>query len=173
LDNLRRIFTGDTVNWKQFGGPDAPVRALTRRPQESLGAAHFQERVLDGQRFGPGVQMLDTWSAVVKVCALAKDLPIGLAPALPMPRGVNLVAVKAMERTPAVLPDAQAIGKGSYPLLMPIRFYWDPGSRDQRVVKFVEYCNTQGLGSAPDRPRHASGTGVARMLLLPPTSLTP
>ena len=81
LDQLRRIFTGEYTNWKQAGGPDVPIRPLTRRIPESGGAVFFMQEVLHNQPYGAATVMADSWTAIVKVCTTANDLPIGIGPA--------------------------------------------------------------------------------------------
>ena len=44
LQQVKGTYTGQYVNWKEVGGPDEPVRCLTRRVPESGGAVFFQEQ---------------------------------------------------------------------------------------------------------------------------------
>ncbi|MBO3750086.1 substrate-binding domain-containing protein [Streptosporangiaceae bacterium NEAU-GS5] len=47
LDQIRRIYRGDVVNWKDLGGPDLPVR-LVSRDANSGTRDLFRRRILDG-----------------------------------------------------------------------------------------------------------------------------
>ena len=43
LDQLSRIFTGEYSNWKSVGGPDDPIRCLTRRIPDSGATVFFKQ----------------------------------------------------------------------------------------------------------------------------------
>lgn len=91
---LKKIFSGEYTNWKQVGGPDAPIRTLTRRVPESGGAVFFQEFVLNKQPYGPNTVMTESWSSIQKACAAASDLPIGIAPANGIDKSIKVLAIK-------------------------------------------------------------------------------
>jgi phosphate transport system substrate-binding protein len=145
LDQLRRIFTGEYTNWKQVGGPDAPIRSLTRRIPESGGAVFFMQEVLHNQPYSAATVMADSWTAIVKVCTTATDLPIGIAPALAEKGAIKVLAIKQDENTPAVVPSAESLKEKSYPIINSIRLYWDSQSPDERIKKFVDFCSSKGL----------------------------
>jgi phosphate transport system substrate-binding protein len=145
LDQLRRIFTGEYTNWKQVGGPDAPIRCLTRRIPESGGAVFFMQEVLHNQPYSPATVMADSWTAIVKVCATGNDLPIGIAPAMAAKGAIKILAIKQDENTPAVVPTPQTLKEKAYPIINPNRLYWDSQSQDNRIKKFVDFCVTKGL----------------------------
>jgi phosphate transport system substrate-binding protein len=147
LDQLRRIFTGEYTNWKQVGGPDAPIRSLTRKVPESGGAVFFMEEVLHNQPYGPSAVMADSWTAIVKVCTTANDLPIGISPALGAKGAIKVLGIKKDENAPAVLPSAETLKARSYPIINSIRLYWDSQSQDDRIKKFVDFCASKGLQS--------------------------
>lgn len=147
LDQLRRIFTGEYTNWKQAGGPDAPIRSLTRRIPESGGAVFFMQEVLHNQPYGAATVMADSWTAIVKVCTTANDLPIGIGPALGDKGAIKVLGIKQDENTPAVVPSAETLKKKSYPIINSIRLYWDGQSQDDRIKKFVDFCASKGLQS--------------------------
>jgi phosphate transport system substrate-binding protein len=145
LDQLRLIFTGEYTNWKQVGGPDVSIRAFTRRVPESGGAVFFMKEVLHSQPYGQGIVMTDSWSAIVKVCATANDLPIGICPMAGAKGGVKVVAIKKDDNSPSIMPTAEAMKDRSYPIINSIRLYWDSQSRDDRIKKFVDFCAGKGL----------------------------
>ena len=147
LDQLRRIFTGEYTNWNQAGGPDVPIRTLTRRIPESGGAVFFMQEVLHNQPYSATTVMADSWTAIVKVCTTANDLPIGIAPALAEKGAIKVLAIKQDENTPAVVPSAETLKERSYPIINSIRLYWDSQSQDDRIKKFVDFCASKGLQS--------------------------
>jgi phosphate transport system substrate-binding protein len=147
LDQLRRIFTGEYTNWKQVGGPDAPIRSLTRRIPESGGAVFFMQEVLHNQPYGATTVMADSWTAIVKVCTTASDLPIGIGPALGDKGAIKVLSIKQDENTPAVVPSTETLKEKSYPIINPIRLYWNGQTQDDRIKKFVDFCASKGLQS--------------------------
>jgi phosphate transport system substrate-binding protein len=148
LDQLKKVFLGEYTNWKQLGGPDAPIRTLTRRVPESGGAVFFQEFVLSKQPYGTGTVMTQSWAAIQKACLAGTDLPIGLAPADSIANGSKVLAIKKDETSLGVKPSLETLKNRTYPIILPFRFYWDSQSHDDRLERFVEYCAQQGLGAS-------------------------
>jgi phosphate transport system substrate-binding protein len=148
-EQLKKIFVGEYTNWKQVGGPDAPIRAITRRVPESGGAVFFQEFVLNKQPYGPATVMTESWSTIQKACAAATDLPIGLAPANGVDKSIKVLAIKKDEDSPGVRPSEETLRDGRYPIILSLRFLWDSQSQDDHLKRFVDYCAQQGLGASP------------------------
>ncbi|HEU4326533.1 MAG TPA: phosphate ABC transporter substrate-binding protein [Roseiflexaceae bacterium] len=48
VEQLRRIYQGGITNWRELGGPDAPIRAVVREVSSGTRGA-FDELVLDGE----------------------------------------------------------------------------------------------------------------------------
>jgi hypothetical protein len=89
--------------------------------------------------------MADSWTAIFKVCATANDLPIGSGPAARAKGAIKLLGIKQDENTPAVLPSEESLKARSYPIINPNRLYWDGQSQDERIKKFVDFCEGKGL----------------------------
>jgi phosphate transport system substrate-binding protein len=148
LEQLRKIFTGQVENWSQLGGPDAPIRCLTRRMPESGAVVFFWETVLEQEPFAKSMILTENWSTILKTCATAQDIPIGIGP---VPLGANtsgakILAIKKDDRTPGVLPSESTLKDQSYPIVLQFHFYWNSMTTDKRVIEFVEYCEKMGLG---------------------------
>ena len=70
LEQLELIFTGKTKNWKDVGGPDAPITIYSR--ENSSGTYEFfKENVLKGKDFAASAQTMPGTAAVLQ--AVAKD----------------------------------------------------------------------------------------------------
>jgi phosphate transport system substrate-binding protein len=149
-EQLKKIFSGEYTNWKQVGGPDAPIRTLTRRVPESGGAVFFQEFVLDKQPYGPNTVMTESWSTIQKACASASDLPIGITPANGVDKAIKVLAIKKDETSPGIKPSPETLRNRTYPIILSFRFYWDSQSQDDTLKRFVEYCAQQGLGASSE-----------------------
>jgi phosphate transport system substrate-binding protein len=135
LDQVKKVFLGEYTNWKQLGGPDAAIRALTRRVPESGGAVFFQRLVLNKQPYGPGTVMTQSWGAIQKACLAGTDLPIGLAPSDTVAEGIKVLAIKKDETSPGVKPSPETLKNRTYPIILAVRFYWDSQSQDDRLKR--------------------------------------
>ncbi|AFM25466.1 substrate-binding domain-containing protein [Desulfomonile tiedjei] len=147
MEQLRKIFTGDFTNWKDVGGPDQPIRCFTRRVPESGGAVFFQNTVLKKAPYAPSTIKAESWGSIIKICANAKDLPIGIGP-VPIngtSGGAKVLGVKADENSPAVIPSEETLKNKTYPILLPFYMYWDADTKDKRVMDFVNYCEQRGI----------------------------
>jgi phosphate transport system substrate-binding protein len=150
LSQLKKIFLGEYTNWNQVGGPDSPIRCLTRRVPESGAAVFFQEKVLEKQPFGPTTAILESWSSIIRICSSAADSPIGIAPifsARAAEPGIKVIGVKQDEHSVAVKPSDETLKQKTYPIILPFRFYWDQKTLSSQAKQFVDYCAAQGLGS--------------------------
>jgi phosphate transport system substrate-binding protein len=150
LAQLRRIFSGDCVNWKDVGGPDAPIRCFTRRVPESGGALFFQEKVLDKQPYGPNTTIAESWSTIIKVCSAATDLPIGIVPVMPALAAsdkIKILGIKEDSDSTAVKPSDATLGNKTYPIILPFKFYWDAKTATPQLKRFVDFCAGAGLPS--------------------------
>ena len=85
----------------------------------------FMQEVLHNQPYGPGTVVADSWTSIVKVCTVAADLPIGIGPAMGAKGAVKVLAIRQNESTPAVMPSEDTLKARSYPIINPIRLYWD------------------------------------------------
>jgi phosphate transport system substrate-binding protein len=147
IDQLAQIFTGKLDNWRQLGGPDEPIRSLTRRMPESGAVVFFWEKVLNKVPFGKSTVFAENWSTILKSCATAKDLPLGIGP-VPLGEnksGAKILAIKRDENSPAIMPSQASLRDKSYPIALLFSFYWDSETTDKRVMSFVDYCEKIGL----------------------------
>ena len=125
MTQLRKIFSGEYTNWKEVGGPDSPIRCFTRRVPESGAAMFFQEKVLEKQPYGPTTTMADSWGTIIKVCASANDLPVGIAPIIPAlaaAEKIRVLAVKEDAHSSPVKPSDETLKNKSYPIFLAFRY---------------------------------------------------
>ncbi len=70
IDQLGGIFTGKIKNWKDVGGPDAPITIYSR--ENSSGTYEFfKEHILKGQDFAASAQTMPGTAAILQ--AVSKD----------------------------------------------------------------------------------------------------
>ncbi|KAF0173330.1 MAG: Phosphate binding protein [Limisphaerales bacterium] len=145
------IFNGKTKNWKQVGGPDAPITVYSR--ENSSGTYEFfKEHVLQGKDFASSAQTMPGTAAVLQ--AVAKDKTgIGYGGAA-YGAGAKHLKVKKDDASPAIEPTEENVIKGVYPIWRYLYVYvnpaldkgdiqkyltWIRGDEGQKVVKDVGY----------------------------------
>jgi phosphate transport system substrate-binding protein len=135
FEQLRDIYIGKIVNWQEVGGVDARI-TLYGRENSSGTYAFFKEVVLLGEDFAPNCQTLPGTAAVVN--AVAQDASgIGYGGAA-YAKGIRDCAVRRDAASPAVLPSADTVKDGSYPLTRNLYFYLRKNP-DGDIKKFVDW----------------------------------
>ena len=136
LAQLRDIYLGKLVNWKQVGGADAPI-TLYGRENSSGTYVYFKDNVLGGRDFSARCQTLPGTAAVAN--AVLKD-PNGIGyGGAAYAKGVRDLAVKKDARTPGVLPTPATVKDGSYPIARYLYFYTrvKPAGKVKEFVDWV------------------------------------
>ena len=145
------IFKGKTRNWKEVGGPDAPITVYSR--ENSSGTYEFfKENVLLGKDFAASAQTMPGTAAVLQ--AVAKDKNgIGYGGAA-YGAGAKHLAIKKDDTTAAIEPTEENVVKGLYPIWRYLFVYvnpaldkgdiakyltWMRGDEGQKIVKDVGY----------------------------------
>jgi phosphate transport system substrate-binding protein len=135
FEQLRDIYTGKTTNWKQLGGSDESI-TLYGRENSSGTYVFFKDVVLKGDDFAPQCQTLPGTAAVVN--AVAQD-PKGIGyGGAAYAKGVRECAVRKDAESPAVLPGAETVKDGSYPLSRPL-FFYTRKKPEGDIKKFVDW----------------------------------
>lgn len=148
MDQLKKVFTGEIASWKEVGGPDLPIRRLTRKIPDSGGAVFFWEKVVEKEPFAKDTVMCESFSTILKVCATAQDIPIGIGP-VPVNgnnSGAKMLAISREAGSPPISPGESTLANKSYPIILPFYLYWNSQTQDARVKPFVDYCVQVGLG---------------------------
>lgn len=144
LEQVHKLFTGAFQNWKDVGGPDQPVRCLSRRIPESGGAVFFWEKVMAGEAFGKNTVMTESWDTILKVCSAAEDIPLGIVPSTRNLSSVKVLGIKKDDSSPVVMPVEKSIREGLYPITLQFFFTWDQRVENPLLLKFVDFCQVQG-----------------------------
>jgi len=136
LEQIRDIYTGKILNWNEVGGPDARI-IIYGRENSSGTYAFFKEFVMLGRDFAANCQTLPGTAAVVH--AVAQD-PKGIGyGGAAYAKGIRDCAIRSDAASPAVLPSAETVKDGSYPLTRPLFFYLRK-KPDGNVKKFVDWA---------------------------------
>jgi phosphate transport system substrate-binding protein len=147
---LRKIYIGETKNWKDVGGPDHVI-VLYGRENNSGTYGYFKEHVLENKDFAAATQTLAGTSAVVN--AVKGDVyGIGYG-GIAYLEGIRALGVKKDDATPAVAPTLETAQSGTYPISRFLYFYtagaatgtakkfidWTVGADGQKVIGDVGY----------------------------------
>jgi len=136
LEQVRGVYQGTIRDWKDLGGPAAPIIAYSRENNSGT-YAYFKEHVLDGGDFAADVQTLPGTAAVVNaVTQDARGIGYG---GDAYAKGVKMIALKRDAATPGITPSEASIADGSYPLARPLYFYTRTTPTGDAKA-FIDYC---------------------------------
>ncbi len=133
-EQLQGIYLGDITNWKEVGGPDAPIVVYSR--ENSSGTYVFvKDTLLGGEDYTPRAQTLPGTAAVVNAVAKEKN-GIGYGGAA-YAKGVKELKIKVGSEE--VAPSADNIKSGKYPLSRDLYFYLrnKPAGEAKAFIDFV------------------------------------
>ena len=134
LDQLKKIYTGETTNWKDVGGPDAKI-ILYGRENSSGTYVYFKDNVLGGADFSPMTQTMPGTAAVVN--AVAKDkYGIGYGGAA-YGKGIKYAKVKKDAGSKAYEPTEENVKSGMYPISRYLYMY----TRNRPTGALKEYID--------------------------------
>ena len=141
LEQLKAIYLGDVKNWKEVGGPDAPIVVYSR--ENSSGTYVFvKDEVLGGEDFASEALTLPGTAAVVNAVAKEKH-GIGFGGAA-YGKGIRELAVKVGAEE--VAPSQENIQSGRYPLSRDLYFY-TRGAPSGAAKAFMDFAlSPEGQG---------------------------
>jgi len=140
MRQLANIFTGQSLRWSDVGGPDEKIGVLSR--ESSSGTyVFFQEMVLNKQDFMQDAKLLPATSTIIQSVSSDKWSIgyVGLGYAVAAADKVNIVAIKADENSPAVMPSEKNVKSGEYPIARPLYLYLN-GQPEGTLKDFVDFC---------------------------------
>lgn len=151
-DQVRDIFTGTIQNWKDVGGPDAPVHLYIRDPMSGTYMG-FKELAMENKPYTPDPKMLSLSTNYAGIAeSVARD-PGGIGYTgitLAKDAGAKVISVGG------VRPDVAAVNKGEYPYTRALHLYTNKGNETPVTSDFIKFVlSTRGqevvarLGDVP------------------------
>jgi phosphate transport system substrate-binding protein len=134
-DQVRDIFTGTIQNWKDVGGPDAPIQLYIRDP---ISGTHlgFQELAMENKPYGPNSKEFTGYGEIVKAVG-QEAAAIGYASIdLANKDGVKAVIVDG------IAPVAATVKAGQYPYARVLRLYTNKTNETKVVNDFIEFVRS-------------------------------
>ncbi|HTY87846.1 MAG TPA: phosphate ABC transporter substrate-binding protein [Candidatus Acidoferrum sp.] len=134
-EQVRDIFTGAITNWKDVGGPDAPIHLYIRDPISGTYIG-FKELAMADKPYGSEQNLFTNYEGIVD--AVAKDAGgIGYS-------GFNLThqpGVKAAS-IGSVEPTAAAVNQGRYSYARTLHLYTSKGKEKPEVLEFIQFIQS-------------------------------
>jgi phosphate transport system substrate-binding protein len=133
------IFTGKITNWKDVGGPDAPITVYSR--ENSSGTYEFfKANVLKGQDFAASAQTMPGTAAIVQ--AVVKDkYGIGYGGAA-YGGGSKMLAIKKTDGAAAIAPTEDNVENRTYPIWRFLYIYVDPAKDKGEIADYLDWIRS-------------------------------
>jgi len=143
---LSAIYTNQVTSWREVGGSDAPIVAISRDTNSGT-HVFFKEHVVQMQGLDTenkdleyGTEVLFLPSTEQAVTEVAKNPNAIFYPGLGyVTDAVKLLAIKKTADDPAVLPSVETAMDGSYPIARPLLYYTN-GEPTDVIKAFIDYC---------------------------------
>jgi phosphate transport system substrate-binding protein len=134
-DQVRDLFTGVAQNWKDVGGPDAPVHLYIRHPISGTYLG-FRELAMENKPYALHLQTCTNYEDIVN--AVAQDAGgIGYSTfGLASKTGVKPVSIGG------VTPSVESVNKGQYPYARVLRLYTDKATEAPIAHSFIEFVQS-------------------------------
>ncbi len=145
LAQLAAIFEGDITNWRQVGGPNAPINVYRRSETADTSEMFFSVAMSDGEHaYADTATVLDTDAAVSDAVA-ADRFGLGLT-SYAQERNARAVTIRSVCGE-LFEPDEFAIKTESYPLTRRMYFYNTGGAMPDVAAEFLDFINTEAAQS--------------------------
>lgn len=139
LKTLKDIYTGRITNWRQVGGMDLDI-VLYSRENSSGTYEFFKSSVMQHEDFSPATLSMPGTSAVMQ--AVAKDAGgIGYGGAV-FGSVVKTLALKATVDGPAILPNANSVQQGDYPIWRHLFHYVNPAMDKGMLGDYLKWIRS-------------------------------
>lgn len=137
IPQLEKIFTAKITNWKELGGPDAPI-SLYGRENSSGTYEFFKEHVLNKKDFASSTKTMPGTAAVIE--AIAKDPgAIGYG-GIAYGKGVKCVSVSKTDDSEAIEPTEGNVISMRYPISRFLFNYVSPSADSGDVANYIKWC---------------------------------
>ncbi|MFH1390030.1 MAG: phosphate ABC transporter substrate-binding protein [Candidatus Margulisiibacteriota bacterium] len=142
IKELSDIYTGKVRNWRELGGPDRQIVALSRERNSGTHVFFLETVVKLGQKKNPNefaadVLMMPSSQAVVEE-VISNKSAIGYIGLGYLNNRQKALAVGRDKRGPFSLPNISTVKKGEYPISRSLLFYTN-GTPEARVQRFIDF----------------------------------
>jgi phosphate transport system substrate-binding protein len=128
-EQLRKIYTGEIINWKDVGGKDAPIKLLTRSPNSGT-YLYFKEHILEGKDYAPECKVLTTTEAIVDE-AMRDENAIGYG-------GIGYGAEVHHCKINGIAPSEENVRNDKYPIIRYL-YYYTANTPTGAIKEFIDW----------------------------------
>jgi phosphate transport system substrate-binding protein len=134
-NQVRDLFTGKIQNWKDVGGPDAPVHVYIRDPVSGTYLG-FQELAMEKKEYAPHPKTFTSYEAIANAVAQDSD-GIGYASIEDGKKsGIKAVSIEG------AAPTIAAVQKGEYPYARVLRLYTNKAKESPAALEFIRFIQS-------------------------------
>jgi len=134
-DQVRDIFTGTVQNWKDVGGPDAPIHLYSRDPISGTYLG-FRELAMENKPYASGLKTATNYQSIVSGVA-GDSSGIGYCSIeLQGSSGVKPVSIQG------IAPSLAAVKESKYPYARVLRFYTQKGKERKEALDFIAFVES-------------------------------
>ena len=145
VEQISRIYTGGIKNWKELGGPDQPIVAISRDTNSGTYET-FETLVMNKQKLAERVEYVGS-NGAIRQRVMSTPAAIGYV-GLAYTEGVKSLKVNSIEAT------AESVIDKSYPVSRPLYMYTN--SSPKEGTPLYEFIN---LARTPDGKKIIEATG--------------
>ena len=135
-DQVRDIFTGAVTNWKEVGGPDAPIHLCSR---DEISGTHlgFRELAMENKPYALGLKAFTNYLGIIQKVAPDAN-GIGYASIdLVSKNGIKAVSIEG------VAPTIASVNGGQYPYARVLHLYTDTKKESATTRDFVQFVQSK------------------------------
>ncbi len=146
VEQVRRLFEGQSANWKDVGGPNEPVSVLTVGEERGGTLDFVRHHFLKAPFASNAVTKMYFRSVIADVAETQPDIGfvrvrnILQLTAQGLEKKVKVIAIRKDEKSPAILPSRETCNNGTYPISRPYFLYIDQKSADKLIKEFFDFC---------------------------------
>jgi phosphate transport system substrate-binding protein len=152
LQEIADIYTGRITNWREVGGEDRPIVLLSRESNSGT-YVYFLENVIrlgkstSKALFSPDTLLMPS-SEGISVEVRENRNAIGYDGLGYVTPDQKVIAVARDGRGPYVLPSAESVNNGAYPISRPLYMY-TAGEPTGQIKTFLEWIMADGQAIVP------------------------
>lgn len=146
LDDVRKLYAGETTNWSQLGGPNEPAKVYSREPNAGA-TVYMRTQFLGGANMAATVRPLPFDKQIVEEVSKSAGSVGYVRVNRVAGANVKVLALKKDASSPGVQPTEENIRNRSYPLTVVLGAHWNASSNKVPTIRsFIDFCKQNDLG---------------------------